>query len=58
MSEDISIRDNTMLNDTRDAIIDIIEEAQLDNVTVWGLLEEIKMDSYMSALGDVMHLDE
>jgi len=49
MVNDVTIRDNVKLNECREAIIDALEKYELDNVTVWGLLEELKMDSYMLA---------
>ena len=44
MVNDVTIRDNVKLNECREAIIDALEKYELDNVTVWGLLEELKMD--------------
>ena len=58
VNQDISFRDNNKLNECREVICNALEEYELDNVTAWGLLEEIKLDSYMLACMNAGKEDE
>lgn len=49
VSSDVTIRDNAAMATCREEILASLEKNNLDNVTAWGILVEVILDSYIQA---------